>query len=349
MKRIDCDLLVVGSGAAGLSAAVTAAWHGLQVVVVEKAPVFGGATAWSGGWMWLPGNPLAKRAGIHEDPQQPRTYLQSELGPHYDAARIDAFLDHAPAMVAFFEQHTALQFVDGNGIPDIHGQLPGAATGGHQLIAAPYDARAIGALNKLLRPTMRETSFMGMPIMAGADLGAFLGMTRSAKSFFHVAGRVLRHLRDLALHGRAMHLVNGVALIGRLAKSAQDLQVQLIASAPAQRLLVEEGAVRGAVVALDGGETEIRARRGVVLRPAAFRTTWHGARRCFRARPRAASIWRCRRRPVRATASGSAKRPVACWPPTWPRPWPGRRSRACRMRTAASATSRTSSTAASPA
>nr|WP_145545469.1 FAD-dependent oxidoreductase [Variovorax boronicumulans] len=270
MKRIDCDLLVVGSGAAGLSAAVTAAWHGLEVVVVEKAPVFGGATAWSGGWMWLPGNPLAKRAGIHEDPQKPRTYLQNELGPHYDAARIDAFLDHAPDMVAFFEQHTALQFVDGNGIPDIHGQVPGAATGGHQLIAAPYDARAIGALNKLLRPTMRETAFLGMPIMAGADLGAFLGMTRSARSFFYVAGRVLRHLRDLALHGRAMHLVNGVALIGRLAKSAQDLQVQLIASAPAQRLLVEEGAVCGAVVAMERGETEIRARRGVVLAAGGF-------------------------------------------------------------------------------
>jgi succinate dehydrogenase/fumarate reductase flavoprotein subunit len=269
-RRIDCDLLVVGSGAAGLSAAVTAAWHGLKVVVVEKAPVFGGATAWSGGWMWAPGNPLAKRAGIHEDPQQPRTYLRNELGPHYDAARVDAFLDNAPAMVAFFEQHTALQFVDGNGIPDIHGQVPGAATGGHQLIAAPYDARAIGALNRQLRPTMRETSFLGMPIMAGADLGAFLSMTRSARSFLHVTKRFLRHLRDLALHGRAMHLVNGVALIGRLARSAQDLKVQLIASAPAQRLLLEEGAVRGAVVAMDGGETEIRARRGVVLAAGGF-------------------------------------------------------------------------------
>ena len=65
-RSIDCDLLVVGSGASGLAAAVTAAFHGLKVVVVEKAPVFGGATAWSGGWMWAPGNPLARRAGIHE-------------------------------------------------------------------------------------------------------------------------------------------------------------------------------------------------------------------------------------------------------------------------------------------
>ena len=49
-----CDLLIVGSGAAGLSAAVTAAFHGLRVIVAEKEPVFGGTTAWSGGWMWAP-------------------------------------------------------------------------------------------------------------------------------------------------------------------------------------------------------------------------------------------------------------------------------------------------------
>ncbi|MEJ8853739.1 FAD-dependent oxidoreductase [Variovorax robiniae] len=269
-RSIDCDLVVVGSGAAGLAAAVTAAFHGLKVVVVEKAPVFGGATAWSGGWMWAPGNPLARRAGIHEDPQQPRTYLKNELGERYDAARVDAFLDNAPRMVAFFEENTALQFADGNAIPDVHGKVAGAGTQGHQVIAAPYDARELGGLNKRLRKTMRETSFLGMPIMAGADLGAFLSMTRSPKSFLHVTKRFLRHLRDLAFHGRAMHLVNGVALIGRLAKSADDLKVQMIESAPAKQLLLENGVVRGAIVSTPTGDIEIRAARGVVLAAGGF-------------------------------------------------------------------------------
>ncbi len=269
-RVLACDLLVVGSGAAGLAAAVTAAWHGLQVVVVEKAPVFGGASAWSGGWMWVPGNPLARRAGIHEDPEQPRTYLKNELGDRYDAARVEAFLDNAPGMVSFFEQHTTLKFVDGNAIPDIHGQVAGAGTEGHQVIAAPYDARGLGPLNRRLRKTMRETSFLGMPIMAGADLGAFLGMTRSLKSFLHVMNRFLHHLRDLAIHGRAMHLVNGVALIARLAKSADDLKVQLIESAPARRLLLDGGAVSGAVVATPDGDIEIRTTRGVVLAAGGF-------------------------------------------------------------------------------
>lgn len=267
---LACDLLVVGSGASGLAAAVTAAHFGLKVVLVEKDPVFGGATAWSGGWMWVPGNPLARRAGIHEDPQQARTYLQHELGRHYDADRVNAFLDHCADMVAFFEQHTALQFVDGNAIPDIHGAVPGAATQGHQVAAAPYDGRELGPLIRRLRRTMRETSFLGMPIMAGADLAAFLGMTRSFRALRHVARRVGRHLLDLALHGRAMQLVNGVALVGRLARSADRLGVRLIESAPARRLVIDRGVVRGAVIGTADGELEVRAARGVVLAAGGF-------------------------------------------------------------------------------
>ncbi len=274
MVERHCDLLVIGSGASGLAAAVAAAHHGLTVIVVEKDAVLGGATAWSGGWMWVPGNPLAQRAGIHEDPDQPRVYLRHELGRRYDPARVDAFLDHAGPMVAFFERHTPLQFVDGHGFPDMHGQSPGAATQGHQVAAAPYDARRVGPLLQRLRTTMRETSFMGMPIMAGADLAAFLSATRSGKSLWHVVKRLAKHARDWALHGRAMQLVNGVALVARLAKSAQDLGVHFETSAPAKRLLLESGAVhrvvRGAVVATARGEVRIHAARGVVLATGGF-------------------------------------------------------------------------------
>ena len=79
-----CDLLVIGSGAGGLSAAVTAAELGLKVLVVEKEPQYGGTTAWSGGWMWIPRNPLAVAAGIVEDMDTPLSYLKHELGAQFE-------------------------------------------------------------------------------------------------------------------------------------------------------------------------------------------------------------------------------------------------------------------------
>ncbi|MDH1261320.1 FAD-dependent oxidoreductase [Pseudomonas sp. GD03944] len=270
LSSLDCDVLIIGSGAAGLSAAVTAAWHGQKVVVVEKDAVFGGATAWSGGWMWVPRNPLARRAGIEEDIDQPRTYLRHELGEHFNASLVEAFLQNGPHMVSFFERHSSLQFADGNAIPDMHDSTPGAATGGHQVIAAPYDAREVGALLPRLRRTMPETSFMGMPIMAGADLSAFLSMTRSPRAALYVARRFTTHLYQLARYGRAMHLVNGVALVARLAKSAVDLGVHLIESAPATRLLTDADRVCGAEVRHNGTPLTIRARKAVVLAAGGF-------------------------------------------------------------------------------
>nr|WP_288359376.1 FAD-dependent oxidoreductase [uncultured Pseudomonas sp.] len=264
-----CDLLVVGSGAAGLAAAVTAAWHGQRVVLVEKDAVFGGATAWSGGWAWVPRNPLARRAGIQEEIEQPLTYLRHELGEHFDEARVRAFLDACPQMVAFFERHTALQFADGNGIPDMHGDTPGAATGGHQVIAAPYDGREVLDLLPRLRRTLRETSFMGMPIMAGADLAAFLSMTRSPRALWHVTRRFATHLYHLARYGRAMHLVNGVALVARLARSAADLGVTMIESAPVISLHQQDGRISGATLRRADGEHFIAA-RAVVLAAGGF-------------------------------------------------------------------------------
>jgi succinate dehydrogenase/fumarate reductase flavoprotein subunit len=278
---IDCDLLVVGSGAGGLSAAVTAASRGLKVIVAEKEAVFGGTTAWSGGWMWTPRNPLAQQAGIVEDREAPRTYLKEVLGNNFDEAKVDAFLEAAPRMVAFFEKNTAVQFEPGLKIPDTYGNAPGAGAGGRSVIAAPYDARKLGDLVHRLRTPLRETTFMGMTIQAGPDLGAFMNVTRSPRAALHVANRFSRHLVDLALHRRGMQLRNGLALIGRLLRSAADLGVTLCTSSPVVRLLQEEGIVRGAVLAGADGETTVRARRGVVLAAGGFGHDRERRRRLF--------------------------------------------------------------------
>ena len=269
--QTECDLLVVGSGAGGLSAATTAAWHGLRVVVVEKDRVCGGATAWSGGWAWVPLNPLSQADGIVEDLDRPRTYLKHVLGEHYDAARVDALLDAGRHMVAFFEQNTALQFVSGTWIADIQGHVPGAGTGGRSVGPKPVNARELGRhLQDKLRPQLYETSFLGLGIMAGPDLQAFLHATRSPKAFAHASWRVGWHVYDLATRRQGMQLVNGPALIARLLKSADDLGVELWVSSPAKRLLIDDGAVQGAVVDTPGGEVTIRARRGTVLAAGGF-------------------------------------------------------------------------------
>jgi succinate dehydrogenase/fumarate reductase flavoprotein subunit len=266
----ECDLLVVGSGAAGLSAAVTAAHNGLRVVVVEKASVLGGTTAWSGGWIFAPRNPLARRAGIVEDAGAPLAYLQAVLGAHFDEARMNAFLTHAPRMVEFFENNTALTFESGNQIPDTYGDLPGAGTGGRSVIAAPYDGHDLGPLINLLRLPLRETSFMGMTIQAGPDLRAFMTVTRSPRSFVHVARRFTKHLWDLAVDGRGMHLRNGNALVARLIRSAADLGVTFLTGSSAIRLVREGDAVTGAVIRRSEGDVTIRAARGVVLASGGF-------------------------------------------------------------------------------
>ncbi|WP_353343534.1 FAD-dependent oxidoreductase [Litorivita sp. NS0012-18] len=234
---MECDFLVVGSGAAGLSAAVCAVHAGLRVIVAEKEPALGGTTAWSGGWMWTPRNPLARRAGINEDIAAPRAYLRAVLGAQYDAETVEAFLQQAPQMVAFFEAQTALQFEGGLAIPDTYGAAEGAGTGGRSVIAAPFDARALGAMAANLARPMPETTFHGMTIQAGPDLRAFMTMTRSARAFVHVARRVLRHGYDLLRYGRAMQLRNGMALVGRLVKSAEDLPVTFMLQTRAVSLI----------------------------------------------------------------------------------------------------------------
>lgn len=264
-SSLRCDLLVIGSGAGGLAAAVTAAHLGLKVIVAEKDPHFGGTTAWSGGWMWLPRNPLAVEAGIVEPIEEPLAYLRHELGERFDEVRARGFLEAAPRMVEFFRAKTALRFIDGNAIPDFHGRTPHASTGGRSLCAAPFDGRRLGPHIHRLKPPLPETTLWGMGIASGAELRHFLNALRKPASFWYVTQRVLAHGKDLLLHRRGMRLVNGNALVAALAASALEAGVEIRTASPARRLLRDGERVTGAVLTTADGPVEVLAARGVLL------------------------------------------------------------------------------------
>jgi succinate dehydrogenase/fumarate reductase flavoprotein subunit len=261
----DCDALVVGSGAAGLSAAVTAGHRGLKVLIVEKEQHFGGTTARSGGWLWIPGTSLARSWGIVESPDQARTYLRHEAGNSFDAARVDAFLTAGPEAVDFFTSQTAVRFDMPLTFPDYHAEAPGGAQGGRSMVTRPFDGHELGPHLKDLGSPLPELTVFGMMLGSGKEIIHFMRATKSLASALYVAKRLSKHCVDVMRHGRGMNLTNGNALAGRLARSAFDLKIPLWLSSPVRELIVEDGAVRGAMVERDGRPVCVNARRGVIL------------------------------------------------------------------------------------
>lgn len=269
----EYDVVVVGAGAGGLAAAVTAAHGGSSVLVLEAAEVCGGATAWSGGWLWAPRSLLATREGVDESLDDLSAYLRAVLGDDYQEDRVRAFLEAAPEMIEFFHTRTALEFVPGSKIHDIYGDLPHAGTGNRSAAPKPINARRLSrSVRALLRGQLYETSFLGMGIMAGPDLGAFLAAARGdLRGLWHCTWRVGLHLVDLVLHRRGMQLVNGTALVGRLLQSAEDAGVEIRVSSPARALTTDaEGRVTGVVAQTPDGERTFVARAGVVLAAGGF-------------------------------------------------------------------------------
>ncbi|MCG2672606.1 FAD-dependent oxidoreductase [Bradyrhizobium sp. GCM10023182] len=264
-ETYECDVLVAGSGCSGMSAAITARYRGLDVLMVEKEPRFGGTTARSGGWLWIPGTSLAKAYGIEEAPDQARTYLRHEAGNNFDAARVEAFFSAGPEAVDFFTTNTALRFDMPLVFPDYHAEAPGGAQGGRSMVTRPFDGRELGDLIKTLGMPLPELTVFGMMLGSGKEIIHFMRVTKSLTSAVYVAKRLSRHLMDVLRYGRGMTLTNGNALAGRLAKSAQDLKIPMWLSSPVRELTVENGAVTGAIVTREGRDVRVRARQGVVL------------------------------------------------------------------------------------
>jgi len=265
-EELECDLLVAGSGASGLTAAIAAAKHGLSVIVAEKEPVFGGTTAFSGGFLWVPNNPVSKEAGIQDSKEAARDYIRHEASNHYDAARTEAFLDAGPAMVAFMHDNTEVRFEASPAFSDYHPDAPGGLPGGRSILAMAVDARILGKDLGKLRPPRPELTLYGLAIGSGKELWHFYRATTRLESFVYVSKRIAKFGVDKALKGRSMLLTNGNALAARLYRSAKDLGVSIWLDSPVKALIRDaEGKVTGAEVLTPQGPHRVVARKGVVL------------------------------------------------------------------------------------
>jgi succinate dehydrogenase/fumarate reductase flavoprotein subunit len=279
--RFDCDVLVAGSGAGGLAAAITARKAGLEVVVAEKEPLYGGTTALSGGWLWIPNHPMQRSIGIADSLQDAATYLLHEAGERYDAERVNAFLTAGPQMVEFFMRQTAVQFDPSATFPDYHPDAPGGRPGGRSIVARAYDGRSLGKKLAWLRRPLPELTVFGIMIGSGAELVHFMRWSRSPRSALFVARRLLGHGAATLFHGRGVRLTNGNALAGRLLKSALDAGVELWNRCAVKELVRQGNVVVGAVLERHGHEVRVRARKGVVLACGGFPRDGERMKRLF--------------------------------------------------------------------
>lgn len=264
--QAEYDVIIIGGGAGGMTAAAVAAVEGLDVVLVEKAAQLGGTTAISGGMVWAPGNWLSARIGKPDSVEAARDYLHHTVrGAHNEAVR-EAFLTHASVAIAYLDRYTSVHLQPVRSYPDYYPDLPGATLGGRVLEPVPFDARTPGDAFGLVRAPLPEFTLLGGMMVSREELPHFRNVGRSLASTARVARLVAAHVWQRMQYPRGTSLVLGNALVARLVDTLLRRKVGLRLRASVGALIHEGGAIRGAIV--DG--QKVRARRGVVLATGGF-------------------------------------------------------------------------------
>lgn len=260
----EVDLLVFGAGAAGMTSALMASHHGLDVLLCEKTAVVGGISATSGGTTWVPGTHQSQRAGVPDSAAEAATFLNAVVGQRGGEALREAFLASGPQAIDELERISEVKFVAAAAHPD-YVSGPGAAFGGRALAPLAFDGRLLGKDFARVRPPRREFMGLGGMMVPRADLDALLSPFASMHHLTRTLSTVGRYCIDRLSYPRGTNLVMGNALVARLFYSLRQRKVALRFETPLHELIVENGHVMGAVVLHNGEAMRIRARRGVVL------------------------------------------------------------------------------------
>ena len=265
---MSADLIVVGSGAGGLTAATVAALHGLDVVLLEATEYFGGTTACSGGGVWVPANRYQKSLGIDDDFVMAERYVKAILGDEYNAEKLSAYIHKATEMLDYMEDNTELKLTATN-FPDYEPSEPGHNIG-RCLLTEEYSGTLLGPLFDKLRPPIPEMGLFGSMQLNPADAVAMQQWRQSFAAFKTTVSRFFSFVMDKLKYGRGTFLANGNALAARLLKSAEDAGVTLRHNARVRDLLVDNNRVVGVVVEINGVREEIRADKAVILASGGF-------------------------------------------------------------------------------
>ncbi|WP_329058717.1 3-oxosteroid 1-dehydrogenase [Amycolatopsis sp. NBC_01480] len=261
MASEEYDVVVVGSGAAGMTAALAAAHRGLSTVVLEKAGCFGGSTARSGGGVWIPGNHALKAAGIDEPPERAREYLEAIVGEVVPAERREAFLAHGPEVLEFVSARTPLKFRWVPGYSDYHPEAPGGRPGGRSVEPKALDGKLLGADLAHLEPPYSAPP-LGVPITQ-SDYRWLSLIARHPRGIARVLGLGARWLAG-RLRGQQL-LAMGQALAAGLRVGLRRAGVDVLLNTPLLDLHTEDDQVTGVLARHNGVDTLFRARRGVIL------------------------------------------------------------------------------------
>lgn len=262
------DFLVAGSGAGGMAAALTAARHGLKSLIVEKADVYGGSTALSGGGIWVPNNPTLQRAGIVDSHSDVMTYLKTVTGGLVDEKRLERYATDGPQMLEDLESFSPhLRFFYLPGYSDYHPELAGGRAEGRSIEALPFDMNKLGDLAKTQRQATISGPF-GMYITAKDYVRLSMVMrTWAGKKQSLVNG--MRMVTD-NIRGRKM-VALGQSLVGRLRLALKENGVPVWLKSPITELVTDDAdRVIGAVIERDGKPFAIRATKGVLIATGGF-------------------------------------------------------------------------------
>ncbi|MBR9910632.1 MAG: FAD-binding protein [Gammaproteobacteria bacterium] len=268
----EVDVLVIGTGAGAMVAAVTAAEKGAQTLIVEKGVQYGGSSATCGGGIWIPASHSAKAQGQNDSPEEAFEYIKALTAGTVAEKKIRAYTESARKMAAYIESVTELRF---NAIPytDYHAELPGGKHGyrTHETNTSHASRLSREDFDNLL-PSHPSTALFGC--IPWTTMEAAPMVTRGPGWITTMARVLWRYFSDVPQRlrsRRSRFLVFGNAIIAYLKLALNRYGGEMWLHSPLVELIRSaEGRVEGAVIKHEGRPVRVRARKGIVLGAGGF-------------------------------------------------------------------------------